>query len=180
VSNKRTAKAGDSENRPRYVKLEHPTIDSMAFKVLSPAAVWLYVLLQRQYGKGGDQALVMPFSKVSWKLTFRQFDKARAELVKGGFIRVVDPGGLLKRPGVYALTDGWRARSKRLADDPQAGSCVWRLSALTGKRENVWYPARPLSESQANAAKARAAKVKKAVQKRRVVGAQTKRGEVRV
>jgi hypothetical protein len=153
-------------------------MDSMAFKTLSPNAVWLYIMLQRQYGKDGMSALVLPFSRVSWKFTFYAFSKARAELVQAGFIRVVEPGGLLRRPGIYALSDGWRERSKALADDPQAGRCVWRLNALTNKRESVWLPSRPCPELAANAARARQAKVIKAAKRRRSVVAQTKRGRI--
>jgi len=159
VSNKRTAKAGDSESRPRYVALYHAEVDSMAFKTLSPNAVWLLVQLKRAW-RGSYENIMLPFAYVSWKLTFAAFSKARLELIEAGFLRVVKPGGLYKNPAVYALTEGWRGEvAKRLADNPEAGY-------LRGQRtkdgvKSVWYPAKKRRASIENAAKARAARATK-------------------
>jgi hypothetical protein len=118
------AKAGDPEGRRLFIPpIYQDEFESMPFKILSTSAVWLLIHFRWAWWTGKNKnAFALPFSRVSWKLTFKAFDKARRELVEAGFIRIVDPGGLLKRPALYALSEGWRKEiSKRLADDPGAG-----------------------------------------------------------
>lgn len=56
----------------------------------------------------------MPFARVSWKLTYSAFDKARSELIEAGFIRIVNSGGLQyggeKNSAIYALSDEWQKK----------------------------------------------------------------------
>jgi hypothetical protein len=156
------AKAGDPEGRPRFVALYNAEVDSMAFKTLSPAAVWLLVQIRRAW-RGSNDKIVLPFSAVKWRLAYGTFDKARRELVEAGFIRIMDPGGLSPgglNPTVYALVDGWREASKRLLDNLEALYEV-KVPLKTGGFMSVWYPKRPMSESQENLKKAAAAIAKK-------------------
>ena len=136
----RSRKAGDQEAKPRYIALYHDEVDSMAYKTLSPNAVWLLVQIRRAW-KGSNDRIELPFSRVSWRLKFGAFDKARTELVNAGFIRIVKQGGLLKNPNVYALANGWRGEvAKRLANDPDAG--YTRNIRTKDGLKSVWYPAR--------------------------------------
>jgi hypothetical protein len=138
----------------------------MAFKTLSPNAVWLLVQLRRAW-RGTNERIELPFARVSWRLTFKAFDKARRELVEAGFVRIVEPGGLFKHPAVYALVEGWRGEvAKRLAGEPGAGY-LKNVRAKDGRFVSVWYPAKKLSESQENAARARAAKARKKTAKKK-------------
>lgn len=146
----------------------------MAFKTLSPVAVWLLVQLRRAW-RGSDLRIELPFSRVAWRLTFKAFDKARRELVAAGFVRIVDPGGLLKRPGVYSLVDGWRREAaKRLAADTAAGY-TRNIRLKGGGLMSVWYPKKKGIASAVNAAKARAAKAKKRARVSHVSSINTKR-----
>jgi hypothetical protein len=162
----RGAKAGDPEGRPRYVALYHAETDSMAFKVLSPAAVWLLVQIRRAW-RGSDLKIELPFAAVSWKLSFGAFKKARAELIEYGFVDLVNPGGLSvggqKNPSTYALSQRWRQKDllERLAET----GYVKEVRMKEGTR-SVWYPARPLSESQENLKKALASIARKRSRRR--------------
>ena len=153
----------------------------MAGKTLSPAAVWLLVQIKKSW-RGDDHNIELPFSAVSWKLTFKIFDKARHGLVEAGFIDIVNPGG--RSPGglnsaVYALSDRWRGEvSKRLADDPEAGY-LKNVRLKSGGAMSVWYPAKKRRTSAENAAKARAAKARKQMvraprRKKRIKGRESK------
>lgn len=147
-------KSGDTENTPRWARLLHDEMDSMAFKTLNPAAVWLLMQLRRAWTyKGRDQKIELPFARVSWKLTFPVFDKARRELIEAGFIRIVDPGGLLRRPTVYAMSEGWREISKDLARNPAAGY-LKNIRMEDGSLKSVWYPTKKRQTSTENVAKA--------------------------
>jgi hypothetical protein len=158
-------KAGDSEKRSPYVGLSNEQIDSMAFKTLSPNAVWLFVQIKRAWN-GDDQRIALPFARVSWKLTFKAFDEARRELVQAGFVRIVSPGGLneggLRNAAVYALSDGWRGEvAKRLAKEDG----TWytkNVRSRDGRLVSIYYPARPRSGRQKAADRARMVKMSKA------------------
>jgi len=112
----------------------------MAFKVLSPAAVWFLVMLLRQFNAraGGYSHLVLPYRQVKWKLSWMVFQRARQELIDNGFIKLMDEGGFrtggksYRVPAIYALSNGVEARCAALAKDEAAGRCVGL------KRE--WYP----------------------------------------
>ncbi len=145
-----------------YVRLDWKLIDSAAFKTLSVAAVWVYIMLLRQFhsSKGGYDHLVLPFADVRWKMTFPAFKRALGELEVGGFIKLVHKGGLkgllghFGGPSIYSagkdtkLSEKWRDRSSALFNDPAAGRMI----------RSQWYPKKLPSESQKNAAKAREAR----------------------
>jgi len=158
------AKTGDPEGRRRYVALYMDELDSMAGKTLSPAALWLLVQIRKAW-RGDNHNLELPFARVSWKLAFKVFDRARRELVDAGFVDIVDPGGLSygakKNPAMYALSDRWKEVSKKLMDDLDAMYEV-RVPLKAGGSMSVWYPKRKRSESQQNADRARMAKMKNA------------------
>lgn len=122
-----------------YVGLSWAIIDSAAFKSLSPAAVWLYIMLQRQFHKQtGMLHLILPFRHVAFKLNIPSFMRAREELISMGFIAVIERGGLFRSPNIYALSDKWRHVSIKLTGDISSGFVVRRWEG--GKLVSVWYP----------------------------------------
>jgi hypothetical protein len=148
------AKSGDPEAHEQYVRILFKEIDSMAFKTLTSNAVWLYVQIQRSW-RGSYAQLELPFSRVSWKLTYSVFDKARGELIEAGFIKIVNPGGLQyggeKNSAVYALSDEWK--TKRI------DTTSWyekKIPMKAGGTMSVWYPHKKRKSSAANIAKGRA------------------------
>jgi DNA-binding transcriptional ArsR family regulator len=124
-----------------YVGLAWRMMDSAAFKTLSPTAVWLYIQLQRQFKKAdGPLRLILPFGHVKFKLSWAAFTRARKELEDGGFITIVEKGGLERHPNVYALSEKWRQVSVVIMKDPEAGYIVWRR--MSNKRVSTWLPKR--------------------------------------
>jgi hypothetical protein len=101
-----------------YIKLEHYQMDSAAWTALSDRAVWLYLELRKQFKKtqGGDSHLTLPYSKVSWHMSRGSYCRGMEELCQYGFIKVVEPGGLLRKPTVYALSEGWKNVSRQIVD----------------------------------------------------------------
>jgi len=160
-------KAGDKDNRERYVALYYDELESMAFKTLSPNAVWLLLQYRAQWNGTFDR-LVLPFGKVNWKLTFKAFDLARRELIDAGFLRVVETGGLYGKPTIYALSDTWKTvTAMRLAADPDAGYLKnYRVKGKAGVL-SVWYPAKKRTSSAENWKKAALALVHKRQREKR-------------
>ena len=90
--------------------IEHYMMDTAAWTALSERAVWLYLELRKQFRftEGGDSHLALPYSKVKWKMSTQSYVKGMRELCDYGFIRIVEPGGLPRRPTIYAISDAWK------------------------------------------------------------------------
>jgi len=99
-----------------YVKLDDRMTDSAAWTSLTFGAVWVYIELRKSfdYKKGGNSHLVLPYSKVTWKMNSCTFRKKIQELINKGFIKVVMPGGLMNNPTVYALSNRWEMISREI------------------------------------------------------------------
>ncbi|MFW6131526.1 MAG: hypothetical protein ACOC5F_02900 [Candidatus Aminicenantaceae bacterium] len=92
--------------------------NSAAWTSLSVGAVWVYIELRKSFNprRGGNSCLVLPYSEVQWKMNARTYRLKKQELIDKGFIRVVDPGGLYKRPSVYELSNEWERISLEIVD----------------------------------------------------------------
>jgi len=106
------------ENIELFVKLENSMTNSAAWTALSDKAIWVYIELKKSfdYRKGGNSHLVLPYSKVSWRMNCRTYSQKIQELTRYGFIDIKERGGLYKRPNVYALSERWRNRSIEIVD----------------------------------------------------------------
>ena len=90
--------------------------DSAAWTSLSFGAVWVFIELKKSfdYNKGGNSHLILPYSKVKWKMNSRTFKLKKQELIDKGFIKVVEYGGLMNNPTVYALSNDWERISREI------------------------------------------------------------------
>ena len=106
------------EHNDRYVKLDDSMTNSAAWTAISFKAVWVYIELRKQFNfkAGGDSHLILPYSKVSWKMNGKTFSDAIKELVSYGFIRIVRHGGIPKIATVYALSTSWELKSRMIVD----------------------------------------------------------------
>jgi hypothetical protein len=103
--------AKDNNSEP-YVMLENSMTNSAAWTALSFTAVWVYIELKKRFSfEHKFSRLIMPYSEVSWKMASYTYSKAIKELVKYGFIKYVEHGGFPNRPNVFALSEGWEAKS---------------------------------------------------------------------
>ena len=74
-------------------------MSSAAWTALSDKAIWVYIELKQQYKyETGFSRLILPFSKVEWRMSRGTFYKKIKELIKYGFIRKINHGGLYKNP----------------------------------------------------------------------------------
>ncbi len=92
--------------------------ESAAWTSLSFGAVWVYIELRKSfnYNKGGNSHLILPYSKVNWKMNSRTFKSKKQELIDKGFIKVVKYGGLMNNPTVYALSNSWERISGEIVE----------------------------------------------------------------
>ena len=115
---KLSARKGKETCEP-YVKLDYSMMESAAWTSLTFGAVWVYIELRKSfnYKKGGNNHLVLPYSRVIWKMNARTFKSKKQELIDKGFIRVVKHGGLMNNPSVYALSNAWERISIEIVDE---------------------------------------------------------------
>lgn len=125
----------DREGKESYepwVKLDYVMTESAAWTSLSLAAIWVYIELRKTFNfiAGGNDHLILPYAKITWRLSRHTIAKAFGELIEFGFIRKVSCGGLQKNPNVFALSERWRERSQEIVG--RQGKAAIRLG-LTPK-----------------------------------------------
>lgn len=147
----------DGRGNP-FVSLQWEMIDTAAFRNLSVSAVWVYVMMMRQWkrdGKKGVVQLTLPVSHVRFRMGQRAFKAAVRELIDGGFIDLVEHGGLFGKAARYTTSERWRATSLELEADATKGQFVRAHNArkkTDGTWETVWIPNRPERSSNGNLA----------------------------
>lgn len=131
-------KMGNERTEP-YVKLDHQMLNSAAWTALSDNAVWLYIELCKQFDfkKGGYDYLVFPFSKVAWRMNSATYRKKTQELIKYGFIRYVQRGGIPKIPNVFALSNKWKEISREVVTKEGKGAIEDGLAKKPTVRDNL-------------------------------------------
>lgn len=99
-----------------FVKLEFELLNSAAWTAMTCEAQWVYIELKKQFNfnSGGFDHLILPYSKVKWRMSNKTFFKKIAELVEYGFIECVKRGGIMKQPNVYALREKWKEKSREI------------------------------------------------------------------
>lgn len=132
------AKKG-KEHIDNYVLLYHEMLNSSAWTAISEGAIWLYIELKKQfnYKKGGNNYLILPYSKVAWRMSRGTYCQKIQELIRYGFIRIVEPGGLPKRPTIFATSEGWKKKSIEIVDKEGREAIRSGLSKKPSSRNNI-------------------------------------------
>jgi len=118
-----------------FVKIPHEWILSAAWKMLSPRAVWVLVMLIDGYQDARPGTYILPSGKISWSCRWDSLNKALDELTAAGFIVCIEHGGLYRKPDVYRLSENWKNRSKAIMADDTQGK--------TQGKFKEWVPVRP-------------------------------------
>ena len=129
-----------NERTEPYIKLEHYMMDTAAWTSLSDRAVWLYLELRRQFNfsKGGDSHLVLPYSKIKWRMSRATFCRRMRELEAKGFINCVERNtGLFRKPSVYAVSAEWKSVSRQIVDKEGREAIRLGLAKKPSSRNNL-------------------------------------------
>lgn len=127
------------EKLERYVKLDDEMTETAAWTALSDGAVWNYIELRKSYDSknGGNEHLALPYSKVAWRMSKGTFTKKMRELVGYGFVDLVEPGGLPKRPAVYKLSQRWKKKSQEIVSKEGREAIKLGLATKPTSRDNA-------------------------------------------
>lgn len=91
-----------------FVALPDYMTNSKAWKDLSCKAVWVYIELKKKDFGYNEENLSLTYNEVKYKMASGTFRGAIKELVKGGFIEIIRPGGLYRRCTIYGLSYKWK------------------------------------------------------------------------
>jgi len=95
---------------PRFIMLEHPMLDSIAFNSLGSSSIRVLLSIMRcKNGHNGtlDDPIICPYSKMNGKMAKATISHGIKELEAKGFIELVSYGGLMKQPNQYILSGEW-------------------------------------------------------------------------
>jgi hypothetical protein len=84
-------------------------LNSLAWKTLSCAAVWVYLELMKKFKGNNKDDLSLTYSEIKWKLkSSATVSKAFKQLVACGFFKVIRPGGLYRGCTIYGISGEWK------------------------------------------------------------------------
>ncbi len=94
---------------PPFARIERHLAKSEAWKSLDSYDIALYVHIRlRETGYNADQ-IELPYAALSWLMAPARFSKSIKRLVDRRLIKVVQRGGLFKKPNVYGICkDAWK------------------------------------------------------------------------
>lgn len=90
--------------------------DSAAWTSLADPAIFLYIEMRKsfRYKDGGNSGLRLPYQNVAWRMARGTYTKHMRQIVRLGFLRIVEHGGLPNRPTIYALSESWKRISREI------------------------------------------------------------------
>jgi len=127
------------ESNIRYVKLDDDMTESAAWTALSDKAIWCYIELRKQFNfkNGGNNHLILPYSKVNWRMSKGTYSKVIRELIHYGFIKVIEKGGLMKKMNIFALGNEWKRISREIVDKKGREAIRSGLSKKPSSKNNI-------------------------------------------
>jgi hypothetical protein len=92
----------------RWFPVTNHMMNSLAWKTLSCAAVWVYLDLIKKFRGNNKDDLSLTYSEIKWKLkSSATVSKAFKQLIECGFFKVIRPGGLYRGCTIYGISDEW-------------------------------------------------------------------------
>ncbi len=132
-SNDRSKKA----YKPKIPYRSVEGIESLAWDMLSPYAVWLIMELYRKFNGYNRSDLRLSYAETNDKISTGTFSKYIWELIGYGFIDVARWGTLERNNSIYALSDRWR----KFGDNEKKLNKIKRLLSHLDKVKRTKTPA---------------------------------------
>lgn len=97
------------KKQPPFVMIVKYMLRSKAWQSLSNPARVAYVHLKAKYNGSNGKDLSLTYSEMEPYMSRRTFSRAIKQLINCGFIELVQHGGLMRSPNIYALADDWKS-----------------------------------------------------------------------
>ena len=91
-----------------FIKLDWIFYDSKEWKSLHWYSKLAYLRIKRKYNPNNSEQITVSFREMADEMSQKSFGKAIKELLKIGFIEVVQKGGLYRKRNYYILSYRWK------------------------------------------------------------------------
>lgn len=104
-------------------------IQSEPFKKLSPYAVWVLIhfinqkkAFTREYLDHDipiqkREVIALTYNQVLYQMKSHRYKKSLQELLDNGFLILVEPGGMLRKPNKYVLDNSWKFKDPKTINE---------------------------------------------------------------
>lgn len=93
---------------PPFVYITREMLKSKAFKKLTNASRVTYLLFQAQIKSSGQTEIILTYTQTEEFMNNHTFSRSVKQLLKFGFIKKKQEGGLYRRTNIYSFSEDWR------------------------------------------------------------------------
>ena len=111
-------------------------IESLAWPLLSPHAVWVLMEFYKRFDGYNRSCLYLSYNDASHKIANNTFNKAIWELTGFGFIDVIRQGRLKRNNTLYALSNRW----KKISNNPEKLQTIRKLLLRAERVKHINTP----------------------------------------
>jgi len=94
--------------KPGYIKIEWTMYDSKEWKCMQWYSKIAYLRIKRKYNPNNGEKISVSYREMEDEMSQPTFGKAIKELIRVGFIEVIQKGGLYRRRNYYTLSYRWK------------------------------------------------------------------------
>ncbi len=91
-----------------FIQLHHDFYDSKEWRSLKMCSKIAYLRIKRKYNPNNGDQVSVSYREMADEMSQPTFGKAINELLRVGFIEVVQKGGLYRRRNYYILSYRWK------------------------------------------------------------------------
>ena len=98
-----------SRKKPKlFIQLYFDFYDSKEWRSLHWYSKLAYLRIKRKYNPKNGEQIAVSYREVTDEMSQKSFGKAIKELIKVGFIEVIQKGGLYRKRNYYILSYRWK------------------------------------------------------------------------
>jgi hypothetical protein len=97
------------KNRKLFIQIYHSMYDSKEWRSLKWYSKLAYLRIKRKYNPNRSEQISVSYREIKDEMSQATFGKGIKELLKVGFIEVVQKGGLYRKRNFYILSYRWKS-----------------------------------------------------------------------
>lgn len=98
---------------PPFAYITREMLKSKSFKELTNASRFTYLLLQAQIKSREQTEVILTYTQVEEYMNRNTFSRSIKQLVKFGFIKKKQKGGLYRTTSIYSFSEKWREQNQK-------------------------------------------------------------------
>lgn len=102
--------AKKKKRKPKlFIQLHHDFYDSKEWRSLHWYSKLVYLRIKRKYNPKINEKIAVSYREMADEMCQSTFGKAIKELIKVGFVEVIQKGGLFRKRNYYILSYRWKS-----------------------------------------------------------------------